>query len=358
MENNLRNRRKSRPLLGIDISAEHVKLLEFAGRPDKIRVASYASERLPANAVSDHQIINVDAVGQALSRALKRSGTRNRNAAIGVSSAAVISKTITLPADMNEDEIEQQIMFEAPQHVPYPIENVSLDFQVLGPTAESPAHNDVLLVACRRDNVEMRTAVLEAAKLKPRLVDIEEYALRNACALLHRQTPDKGREKGIAIFEIGAQQTRLNLQRGRQTVYFRETAFGCRELALELADHYGLRDPEHLNAHLRNGHVRQADIAAPLGRFCDQLSQHIETTLQYCFSTQSTLDTVEQLLITGGCTRYPGFEQQMRIRLRLPVACADPLRDINSSGNARRNHVEHDGPSLMIAAGLAMRSVM
>src|SRR5699024_9065508 len=221
------SRHKTGPFLGVDISAARVKLLELDGKPNAIRVVSYATEPLPAKAVSDHQIINVDAVGEALARALKKSGTRNRNAAIGVSSAAIISKTISMPAEMNDDEIEQQIMFEAPQHIPYPIENVSLDFEVLGAAPDNPGNNQVLLVACRRDNVEMRTAVLEAARLRPRLVDVEEYALRNACSLLFKQMPDQGRNKTIAVFEIGIQQMRLNVLHDQHTVYSREVAFGC-----------------------------------------------------------------------------------------------------------------------------------
>lgn len=349
---------KAKPCIGVDVSATHVKLLELDGKPGHMRVVSYASEPLPTNAVSDHQIINVDAVGQAIARAVKKSGSRNKAAAVGVSGAAVISKTITLPAEMDDAEIEQQILFEAPQHIPYPIENVSLDFQVLGPEPGNPSRNQVLLVACRRDNVEMRTAVLEIAKLKPRLVDVEEYALRNACALLHEQMPSQGHDKTVAIFEIGPQQTRLNVRHNRDTVYTQEIAFGCHELTSNLVDGYGSGDAERLNALLRDGQIKAADIAAPLHDFCGQAAQQFESVLQYYFSAEAESDNIDQVLLTGSCTRYPGLEQHMQDSLFWPVACADPLRNISSSGNARRNHIEHDGPSLMIAAGLSMRVVI
>src|SRR5699024_9026055 len=143
-----KRRSTSRAFLGVDIGATRVKLLELSGKPGALRINAYAAEPLPAYSASDYQIINVDAVGESVGRALKKSGSRNRQAAIAVASAAVISKTITMPADMKDGEIEQQVLLEAPQHVPYPIENVSLDFQVLGPDPNNDARDEVLLVAC------------------------------------------------------------------------------------------------------------------------------------------------------------------------------------------------------------------
>lgn len=352
------HKNQSGPMIGIDITATHVRLLELGGKPGSIRATSYASEALPANAVSDHQIINVEAVSQAIARALKKSGSRNRNAAIGVSGAAVISKTIDMPADMDEQEIEQQIMFEAPQHIPYPIENVSLDFEVLGAAPDSPGNNQVLLVACRRDNVEMRTAVLEAARLKPRLVDVEEYALRNACGLLFKQMPNQGLDKTIGVFEIGSQQMRLNVLHNQRTVYSREVAFGCHELTAELVDQQGLDNVDQLLMHVRDSQLQAASIAPALDAFCAQAAQQIQSMLQYYFSIEATSDAIDQILLIGTCTQYPGFEQHIQHHLQWPTVRADPLRGVDCSGNARRNHIEHDGPSLMVAAGLSMRSIM
>jgi len=352
------HKNRTGPMIGIDITAMHVRLLELGGKPGNIRAASYASEALPPNAVADHQIINVEAVGQAIARALKKSGSRNKNAAIGVSGAAVISKTIDMPADMGEEEIEHQIMFEAPQHIPYPIENVSLDFEVIGAAPDNPDHNQVLLVACRRDNVEMRIAVLEAARLKPRLVDVEEYALRNACSLLFKQMPSQGRDKTIAVFEIGTQQMRLNVLHNQRTAYSREVAFGCHELTTELIDQQDLGTADQLLARMRDGQIKAETIAPALASFCAQAAQQIQSTLQYYFSIEALSDTIDQILLIGTCTQYPGFEQHVQPHLQWPTACADPMHSLDCSGNARRNHIEYDGPSLMVAAGLSMRSIM
>lgn len=344
--------------LGIDIGATRVKLLELDGKPGAIRVNSYAAEPLPAYAVSDYQIINVDAVGEAVGRALKKSGSRNKQAAIAVSGAAVISKTITMPADMKDSEIEQQVLLEAPQHVPYPIENVSLDFQVLGPDPVNDARNEVLLVACRRDNIEMRTAVLEVAGLKPRLVDVEEYALRNACALLQPQMPNQGRDSTVAIFELGAQRTRLNVQQNGRSVFTREAAFGGQLLADELVSQFELPDSEQLLTQLREGRIDRSEIDASLDSFCDQAAREIEGALQFYFSTEAQTETLDQILITGGCALYPDFLDRLQERLMWPVAVANPMAGVRPGKTAIRNQIEQDGPTLMVAAGLSMRSML
>lgn len=351
------NKQQPRSFIGVYISAARVQLLELAGNIESLRVASYATEVLPANAVSEHQIINPDAVGQAVTRALKKSGTRNRDAAIGVAGSAVISKTISVPAGLSDEEVEQQILIDAPQHIPYPIENVSLDFQVLGPEPDNAARNQVLLVACRRDNVEMRTAVLDIAKLRPRLVDVEEFALRNACTLLHAQMPNKGHGNTIAVFDMGAQQTQLNILDDRRSVYSQDISFGGQSLADELVDQQGLTGTEHLDSQLRGGKLKAADIEISVGDFCDQAAEQIHNALTIYFTAEAETDNIDHVLLTGACGLYPGFENQIKQRLSWPVACANPLRGVSSSRNARRNHVEHDGPSLMTAAGLSLRSI-
>lgn len=349
---------KSNSFLGVDIGASRVKLLELEGKPGALRVASYAAEPLPAYSVSDYQIINVDAVGEAIGRAVKKSGTRNKQAAIAVSGAAVISKTITMPAEMRDREIEQQVMLEAPQHIPYPIENVSLDFQVLGPDPNNDARNEVLLVACRRDNIEMRTAVLEVAGLKPQLVDVEEYALRNACSLLRPQMVEQGRDSTIAVFEMGAQRTRLNVQHNQRSVYHREETFGGQLLADELVAQLGLPDANHLLTQLQEGRISSSEIEPGLTNFCEQAARQIEGALQFYFSTEAQTESIDQILVTGGCTLYPDFMARLQERLIWPVASADPLAGIRAGGKAKRNHIEQDGPALLLAAGLSMRAML
>ena len=351
-------KQKQRACLGVDISSTQVKLIELDGQPNAIRVASYASVYLPPNAVSDGQITNADTVGKAIARACKLSGTRNRSAAISVPGSAVISKTLLLPTGLSASEAEQQVMLEAPQHIPYPMENVRLDYQNQGPDPNSPDHNRILLVACRRDNVEIRTAVLDIAKLRPKLIDVDEYALRNACTLLHNQMPGKGHGATIAVFDIGAQKTHMCILHNRQTVYSREIDYGGQVMAEQLIKQHGLDGNEHLSKLLHAGQLQSDDIDSAMQDFCSELAEQVKSTLQFYFATEAESDHIDHILFTGGCTHYSGFEKHIRQLLERPAACANPLRGITASRKARDNHIEDDGPALMIATGLAMRSII
>ena len=149
-------KRTKPPLVGIDISSSAVKLLELSKSGSRYRVESYAVEPLPPNSVVEKNITDVEAVGEAIRRAVKRSGTRTRHAAVAIAGSSVITKIVPMPAGMSEDEMENQIEFEADQYVPYPLEEVNLDFEVLGASENNPDTVDVLLAACRSENVDMR----------------------------------------------------------------------------------------------------------------------------------------------------------------------------------------------------------
>src|SRR5699024_5758193 len=180
--------------------------------------------------------------------------------------------------------------------------------------------DEVLLVACRRDNIEMRTAVLEMAGLKPCLVDVEEYALSNACALLQQQMPNAGRDSTVAILEMSAQRTRLNVQHDCQSVFTREAGFGGQLLVDELLGQFELPDSGQLLTQLHEGRIDVSEFDESLSSFCDQAAREIEGALQFYFSTQAQTQTLDQILITGGCALYPEFMTRLQERLIWPVA--------------------------------------
>lgn len=347
----------TRPFMGVDISASRVKLLELDGKPGAYRVLSYASEPLPSDAIADHQVVNAEAVAAAVTRALERSGTRTREAAIAVSGPTVISKLIDMPAELGDAEIEQQIGFDADQYIPHPIEEVNLDFQVLEPDPNNPDINRVLLVACRRDNIETRVGAMEMAGLKVQIVDVEEYALQNACSLLIEQTPALAGETSVAVFDIGAHQTRLSVQHGGRSVYSREISFGGQNLANNLAERHGLAELDQLRGRLRTGEIDAETLADEIADFAQRAAGQIERALQFYISAGVRDEAIDRVVLVGGATLFPGIEAAMRSRLEWPVSVGNPLAGMLASTAARRNHIEHDGPALMVAAGLALRAV-
>lgn len=346
-------------LVGIDISAQRIKLLELARHErDGYRVQAYASVGLPAGAVEDFAIEDAEVVARAIATAIERSGTRTREAAIAVAGPAVISKTVLLPAAMDDIEMEQQIHLDAEQYVSHAISDVHIDFQVLEPDPRDANFNRVLLVACRRETIEMRLAALEMAGMTVRLVDVEEYALQNACALLaERATPDEApAQNAVAVFDVGSQDTRLTVQHGARSRYNRSIAFGGQMVARRLVARHGLTGVEQLHSHLRTGEIGPADIAADVETFAAELAGHIERTLNFYLSASAQAgETIDCVIITGGVARYPGLADALAGRLPWTVRLGNPLARMPASPAARRNHVEDEASALMVAAGLALR---
>ncbi len=277
--------RKNTLLLGIDISSTSVKLLEIGGSKDHYRVESYAVEPLQSNSVSERNTADVQLVGEAIGRAVKKSGTRTKAAACAVSGTAVITKVISMPAQLADDDLENQIRVEADQYIPYPLEEVSLDFEVLGPSETEPDKVDVLLAASRSDNVEVRVAALEMGGLVATVVDVEAFALENAVGHVLRKGA-AGLEQGdtVAVVDIGATTTILSVLRDLKIIYTREQLFGGKQLTEEIQRRYGLSYDEAGHAK-RQGGLPENYIAEVLEPFKETMALEVNRALQFFYSS-------------------------------------------------------------------------
>jgi type IV pilus assembly protein PilM len=224
-------------LIGVDISSTAVKLLQLARTGDRYRVEHYAVEPLPPNAVVEKNLVEVEAVGEAIRRAVARSGTKVKNAAAAVSGSSVITKVIGMPAALDEDEMESQIELEAVNYIPYPVEEVNLDFEVLGPMPGNSEMVQVLLAASRSENVEMRASALELGGLTAKVIDVEAFCIENAFALM-APTLNVPRDGLVALVDVGATMTTLNVLRGGRSIYTRENVFGGKQLTDEVMRRY------------------------------------------------------------------------------------------------------------------------
>ena len=205
---------KAPPLFGLDISSSSVKMLELVdGGKSGYRVERYAIEPLARDSVVDGNINNLEAVGEAVKRAYQRLGTRTKHVAMAVPSGAVISKKIIVSAALREEELEIQVESEANQYIPFSLDEVSLDFCVIGPSPTSVGDVEVLIAASRKDRVQDRQGLAEAAGLKPAVLDIESHASRLAMSRVVAGLPNEGRDALVALFEIGADTTSLKVLR-------------------------------------------------------------------------------------------------------------------------------------------------
>lgn len=295
--------KKNAPLIGLDISSTSIKLVELSeGSNNELRLERYASEPLPRGAMADGNIENIDQVAEAIRRVLAKSGTKIKKVSLGMPSAAVITKKIVLSGGSSEASLEMQVESEASQYIPFALDEVRLDFCVIGPSPNSEDDIEVMLAASRKEKIEDRVAVAEVAGLKAEVMDIDSYAARAAVARIINQSDNAGKDKIIALFQIGAKVTHISVILNEQTVYEREQAFGGNQLTQEIVRSYGLSFEE--------AEVKKKTDELPEG--------YAEDVLNPQFITATSLTN-------AGALPSPGFNPNMYLtQISIPVTVNAP----------------------------------
>ncbi len=346
---------KAKPLIGLDITTSSVKLIELSKSGSKHRVESYAAEPTPLNSVNEKAIVDVEAVGEAVRRAVKRSGARSKDVAIAISGDAAITKVIQMPATLTGSELEGQVELQADQYIPFPMEEVSYDFEVIGKSEKDPEMMDVLLVATRSENVTQRQAAVEAAGLTTRIIDVEAFALENACALLTHQMPDGGVEHSVAVVDFGASSTTFSVLRNLKVIYTRDFPFGGQQLTEEIMRTYGLSLQEAGRAK-KEGGLPSNYQPEVLDAFIDDMTQQVSRSLQFYLASGGGREQPEMILVCGGCANIPGVADLIASRVGIPTLTGDPLGQMKVSSKAKAQGVQKDATALLTACGLALRS--
>ncbi|MDN6873596.1 pilus assembly protein PilM [Pseudomonas citronellolis] len=346
--------KKANTLLGIDISSTSVKLLELSRSGGRYKVEAYAVEPLPPNSVVEKNIAELEGVGQALSRVVAKARTGVKTAAVAVAGSAVITKTIEMDGGLSDDELENQLKIEADQYIPYPLEEVAIDFEVQGVSARNAERVDVLLAACRKENVEVREAALALAGLTAKVVDVEAYALERAFGLLGDQLGGNADELTVAVVDIGATMTTLSVLHHGRTIYTREQLFGGRQLTEEIQRRYGLSVEEAGLAKKQGGLPDDYDSEV-LQPFKDAVVQQVSRSLQFFFAAGQFND-VDYILLAGGTASIPDLDRLIQQKIGTPTLVANPFADMVLSNKVNAGALASDAPALMIACGLAMRS--
>jgi len=346
--------KKSNILLGLDISSTSVKLLELSQSNDKYKVESYAVEPLPQNAVVEKNISDVEGVGEAIKRVLSRSKSSQKTAAVAVAGSAVITKTIQMDAELSDDDMENQITVEADQYIPYPLDEVAIDFEVLGLSEGNPEQVEVLLAACRRENVEMREAALDIGNLKPGVVDIEANAMKRAFDLVKSQLGNNADDLVVAVVDIGATMTTLSVLADDKAIYTREQLFGGKQLTEEIQRRYSLSFEEAGLAKKQGGlpDDYEEEVLRP---FKEAVLQQVTRSLQFFFSS-SRYDDVDFVVLAGGTASISGLAEMIENKLGTHTVIANPFADMSLASRVDAEGLVNDAPALMIACGLAMRS--
>ncbi len=345
--------KKAKPVVGLDISSTSVKLLELSRSGDRYRVESYTVKALPPNAVVEKNIADPAAVAEVVRSMVKQSKTKLKHAAVAVAGSAVITKMIDMPMDLNDDAMESQIAAEADQYIPFPLEEVALDFEVQGISPRNPDQVEVLLAACRRENVEVRQQVLADSDLIAEKVDIEAYCMERAFELIAEQLEDQEGQV-VAIIDIGATMTTLSVLVDGKTVYTREQLFGGRQLTEEIQRRYGLSREEAGLAKKQGGLPDDYEMEV-LTPFKDAVVQQVTRSLQFFFSA-SQYNDVDYIILAGGVASLEGLVGLIEEKLGTQTVVANPFARMSVSSRVNAVSLANDAPALMIVTGLAMRS--
>lgn len=316
------------------------------------RLERYAIAPLPRDAVVDGNIASLEQVGETVLRAWKLLGSREKNVALALPAAAVISKKVNMQAGLSETDMELQVEAEANQYIPFSLDEVNIDFQVLGPVRNSTEEVEVLIAASKKERIEDRLVVAEEAGLKVVIMDVETYATEAAYHLAANQLPNAGREQTVMIVDVGAQVMHINVLHDNQSVYTREQPFGGGQLTQEIIRRYGL-SPEEAEIAKRKGGLPDNYNTEVLQPFVQSLAMEIARAAQ--LFTNSTQFGIDHILLAGGCASIAGVDEAVEARTQINTVIANPFAGMTLAKNINAANLAVDAPALMIACGLATR---
>ncbi|MBL0090082.1 MAG: pilus assembly protein PilM [Ideonella sp.] len=341
-------------MVGLDISSSSAKLVELGQSANGEYVLErFASEPFEKGWITDGQIEKFDEVAEAVRKLVQKSGTRTKQVVMAMPQSAVITKKIVLPAGLRDEELELQVESEANQYIPFSLDEVSLDFCVIGPSPASAGDVEVLIAASRKDRVQDRQGLAEAAGLKPVVLDIESHASRLAMSRVIAALPNGGQDVLVALFEIGADTTSLKVLRDDEMLYDRDQAFGGSQLTQLISRQYGFSFEEAEQKKLA-GDLPDDYDSVILTPFVDSLSQEIGRALQYFF-TSTPHHKVHYVMLAGGTATLPGLKDRVTELTGFASMVVNPFDNMKLGSSVREAKVRREAPSYLTACGLAMR---
>ena len=346
--------RQDPPLLGLDISSSSVKLVELSrDKAGNLVLDRCAIEPLERGWITDGNVEKFDEVAEAVRRVIKKSGTKTKLVAMALPASAVITKKIILPGGLSDSDLESQVESEANQYIPFSLDEVSLDFCVVGPSTTSAGDVEVLIAASRKEKVQDRQGLAEAAGLKPIVVDVESYASRLATARLIENLPDRGLDTLVALFEVGALTTSMQVIKNDEVLYERDQAFGGAQLTQLIVRQYGF-SPEEAETKKRSGDLPEDYESGVLKPFVESMAQEIGRALQFFF-TSTPHNKVDYVMLAGGSSSLPGLTESVTQQTSFACMQADPFQGMTIGNDVKEKKMRREAASYLTSCGLALR---
>jgi type IV pilus assembly protein PilM len=347
---------KTPPLIGVDISSSAIKMVELSddGRGG-YKLEGYSSAPLAKDAIVDGNVGDLEKVVDAMKIAWKLLGSREKRVALALPASAVISKKVLMNAGLREEDMEAQVEAEANQYIPFSLDEVNIDFQVIGPAPNNPDEVEVLIAASRKEKIEDRVAAAEGAGLKVTVMDVESYATEAAYTLVSSQLPNAGREQTVLIVDIGASMMHINVLYDNKSVYTREQTFGGGQLTQEIQRRFGL-SLEEAEIAKRKGGLPESYDSEVLQPFVQSLSMEVARALQF-FTSSTQYNRIDHVVLAGGCASIPAIDVAVQDRTQVNTVVANPFHSMAINTRLKHQQAVTDAPALLIACGLAMRGL-
>jgi type IV pilus assembly protein PilM len=345
---------KKKDILGLDIGSSAIKLVELKEGKSGYRLQNLALSPLPPEAIVDGALMDSVTIVDSIKDLVKQVKTKTRNAAISVSGHSVIVKRITLPF-MTEAELEESIQWESERYIPFDINDVNIDFQILGSGAENPEVMDVILVAAKKDIINDYVSVIMEAGLNPAIIDVDAFALENMLAINY----DLGKEEVIAVANVGASVTSINILRNNVSAFTRDVFKGGNQVTEEIQRqlHVDFDEAERVKVGSKMDGSSQPLIEKVLKEACESLAAEIGNSLEF-FQSTSTYEKIGKLFVSGGGSKIKDFDIVLQQQIGIPVELINPFKKIEfSEKNFDLEYMREIGPAMAVGVGLASRKV-
>lgn len=347
---------KQQSILGVDISATSIKMIQLSSnREGQHCVEGFGSLPLPDKATDGAIVKDVNVLADAIKKIISMAHLTSSQAAVAVPDASTISRVIQISEGLSDSDIEELVAIEADKYIPYPIDEINIDFSVLGPSSKNAALQDLLIIATRTEIVNGRAEALRQAGLDVKVVDVESYVIERAAQLLKSTLPAQGHHKVIAIMDVGAKYSHLYVLQNMKVIYTRDEEFGGSQLIDAIVQHYDMTPAAAIDA-LAHQTLPAEFYTTILQTFYDKFFLQVKRALQFFFST-SHYSSIDQIVLTGGIANRPDIAQLLQDHIKVPTSIGNPLAEMRFATTVDREAILREAPSLMVACGLALRQI-
>jgi type IV pilus assembly protein PilM len=341
-------------VVGLDIGSHAIKLVELKHRGKAKELTSFGVQVLQPDAIVEGAIIDAMAVADAISTLVNTQNVKKKLVATSISGSAVIVKKITLPRVASPEELHESVRWEAEQYIPFPIEEVNLDYTILGKATKGEAI-DVLLVAAKKDIVGFYSNAITQAGMKPVLMDIDAFAIQNAFEANYKDVVESN--EVVALLNFGASKININIIKGENSLFTRDIAIGGNAITEAIMRDFNLsrEGAESVKRGVPAEGVNPNMIQNSVDQILEEISKDVKRTFEF-FRATAAEEEMQRIYICGGAARTPGIKDFLSGKFSIHVDVMNPFRNIKNK-LVDTEFLNEYGPAAAVAVGLAIRKV-